>query len=98
VISTTRTTAILKGVAITTVRVMGAMLCARLKRMAMMMSERSRMVKLYFRDQDKIMRSIPNLVALVRNDELRKVYTLKENSRLFPGQSQRSCIYILSDD
>jgi len=53
--------------------------------------ESSRMVKLYFRDQNKVMRAIPHLEALVRNDELRKVYTLK------PGH-RRQTIYILSDD
>jgi len=52
--------------------------------------KRSRMVKLYFRDQDKVMRAIPNLEGLVRNDVLRKVYTLK------PG-GNRHCIYILTD-
>jgi hypothetical protein len=49
------------------------------------------MVKLYFRDQNKIMRSIPYLEGLVRGDELRKVYTLK------PGE-RRQTIYILSGD
>jgi len=36
----------------------------------------TRWVKIYFRDQDKVMRSIPNLEALVSKDVLRKVYTL----------------------
>jgi len=52
--------------------------------------EHSRFVKLYFRDQNKIMRAIPNLEGLVRGDELRKVYALK------PG-GNRHCIYILTD-
>jgi len=36
----------------------------------------TRLVKLYFRGQDKVMRSIPNLEALIIQDVLRKVYTL----------------------
>jgi len=62
------------------------------------MSERSRIVKLYFRDQNKVMRAIPHLEALVRNDELRKVYTFQTNSKFFPGTEYRKTIYILSDD
>jgi len=42
--------------------------------------KRSRIVKLYFRDSNKVMRSIPHLQALVRDDELVKMYTLQ------PGQ------------
>jgi len=42
--------------------------------------KRSRIVKLYFRDSNKVMRSIPHLQALVRDDEMVKVYTLQ------PGQ------------
>ena len=38
--------------------------------------ERARWVKLYFRDQNKIMRAIPNLEALVVDDVLAKMYTL----------------------
>jgi len=52
--------------------------------------EHSRFVKLYFRDQDKVMRAIPNLEGLVRGDELRKVYALKP-------AGNRHCIYILTD-
>jgi len=52
--------------------------------------KRSRIVKLYFRDANKVMRSIPHLQALVRDDELRKVYTLK------PGEYGKT-IYILTD-
>ena len=36
----------------------------------------TRWVKVYFRDQDKVMRAIPNLEALVSKDVLVKVYTL----------------------
>jgi hypothetical protein len=36
----------------------------------------ARWVKLYFRDQKKIMRAIPNLEGLVVNDVLAKMYTL----------------------
>jgi len=41
--------------------------------------ETARWVKLYFRDQKKIMRSIPNLEGLVVNDVLAKMYTLGEH-------------------
>jgi len=54
-------------------------------------AKRSRIVKLYFRDTNKVMRSIPHLQGLVRDDELRKVYTLK------PGEYGK-IIYILSDE
>jgi len=35
----------------------------------------TRFVKLYFRDQKKIMRAIPDLTGVVSNDSLVKVYT-----------------------
>jgi len=35
----------------------------------------TRFVKLYFRDQKKIMRAIPDITGMVSNDSLVKVYT-----------------------
>jgi len=37
---------------------------------------RTRFVKLYFRDQKKIMRAIPDIEGVVFDDSLVKVYTL----------------------
>jgi len=45
-------------------------------------TRRTRFVKLYFRDQKKIMRSIPNLTALVSDDSLVKMYTLDEHGMM----------------
>jgi len=45
-------------------------------------TRRTRFVKLYFRDQKKIMRSIPNLTALVSDDSLVKVYTLDDHGMM----------------
>jgi len=42
-------------------------------------TRRTRFVKLYFRDQKKIMRSIPNLTALVSDNSLVKMYTLDDH-------------------
>jgi len=38
--------------------------------------ENSRTVTLYFRDQSKVMRAIPNVKGVVWKDTLAKVYTL----------------------
>jgi len=46
----------------------------------MRQKQRSRIVKLYFRDSNKVMRAIPHLQVLVRDDKVVKVYTLQ------PGQ------------
>lgn len=64
----------------------------------MRQKEHSRMVKLYFRDQDKVMRSIPYLEGLVRGDELRKVYTLKPGKYSPSDEIVRQTIYILDSD
>jgi len=46
----------------------------------MRQQQRTRIVKLYFRDSNKVMRAIPYLQVLVRDDKVVKVYTLQ------PGQ------------
>lgn len=43
----------------------------------------TRWVKIYFRDQDKVMRAIPNLEALVSKDVLLKVYTLLPRVKIY---------------
>tara|TARA_R110000823_G_scaffold245364_2_gene369430 strand:+ start:1215 stop:1397 length:183 start_codon:yes stop_codon:yes gene_type:complete len=58
----------------------------------MKQKRRSRFVKLYFRDQNKIMRAIPNIQGLVRDDNLRKMYTFTE-----PGHNRKT-IYIIGSD
>jgi hypothetical protein len=52
----------------------------------------TRWVKLYFRHQDKVMRAIPNIEALVLNEVLAKVYTLNLED------GTRKLIYQVEDD
>jgi hypothetical protein len=53
----------------------------------MKQKQRTRFVKLYFRDQNKVMRAIPNIEGMVTDDVLLKVYT-----RL-PGRGGLKIIY-----
>jgi len=41
-------------------------------------TQRTRFVKIYFRDQKKIMRAIPNITALISGNSLAKMYTLDD--------------------
>jgi len=43
----------------------------------------TRFVKLYFRDQNKVMRAIPNLEGLVYKDSLVKVYTFPDSKLIY---------------